>query len=128
MEQEAEQEAETSGTSANVWYWTAATRRHPLSQRFHDLLEEIGDLHDQKQRDYGVPEDPFANVRASSGFAIRPWVGAMVRANDKMKRLQKLAVTGELANESAADSFKDLAVYALIGLILYEEDDRGKTK
>jgi hypothetical protein len=45
----------------------------------------------------------------------------MVRANDKVKRLQKLAKEGGLANESARDSFMDLAVYALLALILFEE-------
>jgi hypothetical protein len=48
-------------------------------------------------------------------------VGAMVRANDKVKRLQKLAKEGKLSNESARDSFMDLAVYALLALILFEE-------
>jgi hypothetical protein len=38
-----------------------------------------------------------------------------------MKRLQKFAQTKELANESVEDSFMDLAVYAIIGLILYRE-------
>lgn len=90
--------------------------------RFHRLLKEIGNLHDQKQADYGVKTDPFANVRGSSDWGIRPWVGAMVRANDKFKRLQKFAREGNLANESARDSFMDLAVYALIGLILFEEE------
>jgi hypothetical protein len=45
----------------------------------------------------------------------------MVRANDKVKRLQKLAKEGSLANEAARDSFMDLAVYALLALILFEE-------
>jgi hypothetical protein len=45
----------------------------------------------------------------------------MVRANDKIKRLQKYAREGNLSNESARDSFMDLAVYALIALVLHEE-------
>ena len=89
--------------------------------RFHALLKEIGDLHDKKQNDYGRTTDPFANVRGSQDWGVQPWVGAMIRANDKVKRLQKVADGGELMNESARDSFMDLAVYSLIGLILYEE-------
>jgi stalled ribosome alternative rescue factor ArfA len=46
----------------------------------------------------------------------------MVRANDKIKRLQKYAHTGELANESVEDSFKDLAVYSLIALDLFRQE------
>jgi len=89
--------------------------------RFHALLEEIGKLHDKKQLDYGREHDPFANVRASDDFGVPGWIGALIRANDKMRRLQKAARGGALANESVEDSFMDLAVYALIGLILYRE-------
>ena len=99
------------------------TERHPSSQRFHDLLKECGDLHDQKQRDYGRDHDPFANVRASEAWGMPGWVGAMVRATDKVRRLQTYARKGELANESVQDAFLDLAVYALIGLVLWEEEN-----
>jgi len=97
--------------------------RHELSQKFHDLLAECGDLHDKKQEDYGRLNDPFANVKASGEFGVEPWVGAMIRANDKMRRLQALANGSELQNEGARDSFMDLAVYALIACVLYESGE-----
>lgn len=90
--------------------------------RFHELLRQIGELHDKKQQDYGADSDPFANVRASERWGIQPWVGALVRLNDKVHRLQQFAKKGELANESAEDSMMDIAVYALIALILYREE------
>lgn len=89
--------------------------------RLHALLKEIGDLHDKKQVDYGTEGDPFANCRASEAFGIPAWVGVLVRANDKMKRLQKAAKSQTLVNESVEDSFMDLAVYSLIGLLLFRE-------
>ncbi len=94
---------------------------HPNSARFHELLKEMGALHDRKQADYGSGEDPFSNVRASQDFGIDAWVGAIVRLNDKVKRLQSMVRKGHLINESAYDSFKDIAVYAIIALCLYEE-------
>lgn len=94
---------------------------HPSSVKFHAILKELGDLHDKKQKDYGTHTDPFANVRASVDWGMPGWVGCMVRANDKMKRLQTYAQTGNLANEGVRDSFLDLAVYAVIGLCLFEE-------
>ena len=100
--------------------------RNPKSQRFHDILTELGALHDVKQRDYGKPDDPFANVRASEEWGLAPWVGAMVRLTDKVRRLQSLARTGALANEAAEDSFRDIAVYAVIALVLYEEAQGGR--
>lgn len=92
--------------------------------RFHALLKEIGDLHDKKQEDYGVETDPFANVRASEDFGVDSWVGALVRLNDKVTRLKHFAQKKTLANESAEDSMMDIAVYALIALILYREHDQ----
>lgn len=93
--------------------------------RFHRVLAEIAALHDKKQADYGRSGDPFANVRASTEWGVSPWVGALIRATDKIKRLQKAARGGALANESVEDSMKDLAVYALISLILYREEQGG---
>lgn len=89
--------------------------------RFHAILGQLGRLHDRKQADYGNTTDPFANVRASGDWGISPWVGAMVRLNDKVKRLQQYARRGTLANEGAEDSMLDIAVYAMIALILYRE-------
>ena len=90
--------------------------------RFHAALKVLGELHDKKQLDYGADEDPFANVRASEDFGIPGWVGCMTRANDKMRRIQKAARGRKLANEGVRDSLMDLAVYAIIGLVLYDED------
>lgn len=101
-------------------------RRLPssTSARFHELLVETGELHDLKQADYGTDSDPFANVRASAAWGVRPWVGAMVRLNDKVTRLQSMVATGgELKNEPVEDSLRDIAVYALIALVLYEEEN-----
>lgn len=95
--------------------------RHPNSQRFHELLKLADELHDRKQADYGRDHDPFANVRASTDWGVQSWVGEMIRLNDKVKRLQTLAQKGELANEPAEESFMDIAVYALIAQVLYEE-------
>ena len=96
-------------------------QQHPLSQRFHALLDEMGALHDVKQLGYGIPTDPFFNVRASSEWGLPGWVGAMVRATDKVRRLQAVARGTTLTDEAVADLFMDLAVYALIARILYEE-------
>ncbi len=99
--------------------------------RFRALLREIGQLHDQKQADYGTGEDPFANVRASREFGVPPWIGAMIRLNDKITRVKSFIQHGHLVNESLIDSFRDIMVYAGIAEILYREEhpsewDRGQ--
>ena len=90
--------------------------------RFHALLKQIGELHDKKQQDYGSNADAFANVRASEEWGVSPWIGAMIRATDKVRRLQSFSVKGTLANEGVEDSLMDLAVYALISLVLFREE------
>ena len=105
-------------------YYRAEDLPKPVTgdEGFHELLFTIGRLHDKKQQDYGRDGDPFANVRASVEWGVKPWVGAMVRLNDKVRRLQRFAERGMLANESAEDSMMDVAVYALIALRLYREE------
>lgn len=96
--------------------------RHPSSQKFHDLLDEIARLHDSKQHDYGKPDDPFRNVRSAEEFGIAPWLGCTLRMNDKISRIKSFAINGGvLKHESVEDSLKDIAVYALIALVLFRE-------
>ena len=85
------------------------------------LLDEVREMHIRKSADYGDGEDPLANIRASEGFDVPAWVGALIRANDKMIRLQTAARGQTLVNESIEDSLLDLASYALIALKLFRE-------
>lgn len=114
-----------------------ATNDQAFKRRFHDLLTEIGELHNKKQEDYGSIADPAANIRQTAEWAVQcpncneavhipPWVGAMIRASDKMVRLRQLAARGSLTNEGARDSFVDLAVHSLLGLLLYEDDNEER--
>lgn len=103
--------------------WKLMTEYRTGDPRFHDLLDEIAELHDRKQADYGTEGDPFANVRASQDWGVPAWVGTMIRANDKVKRLQAAAQGSTLLNEGVEDSLMDIATYALIALVLYREQD-----
>ncbi|OFW65584.1 MAG: hypothetical protein A2Y74_06990 [Actinobacteria bacterium RBG_13_63_9] len=97
--------------------------QHASSARFHEILAGLGDLHDQKQADYGTDEDPFHNIpQSANDWGIPPWVAAMIRGTDKVRRLQAFHRKGVLKNESAMDSLRDLAVYAVIALVLMEEE------
>lgn len=113
----------TGTTTVTTRIVPTVSPRHPNSEKFHALLKEAGELHDKKQADYGRDHDPFANVRSSYEWGVDSWVGAMIRLNDKVKRLQTLSKKGGLANEAAIDSFMDIAVYALIARVLYEESN-----
>jgi hypothetical protein len=88
---------------------------------FSDIIVELQSMHDGKSQDYGRETDPYANVRASENFGIAPWVGTMIRANDKMRRLQAAARGSTLSDEGIEDSLLDLAVYVIIALDLFRD-------
>ena len=90
---------------------------------FMKVVNEIVELHNKKQTDYGRTDigDPFSNVRASEDFGIPGWLGAVVRANDKVRRIQKFSRSETLVNESVEDSLLDAAVYFMIALCLFRE-------
>jgi hypothetical protein len=104
-----------------------SSSHHPSTQRFRAGLDQQWEMHLRKQKDYGSIVDPFANVRASEKFGVPGWAGAILRANDKMVRLQKAisqVLRGEeinMANEGVEDSILDLAVYANIALAMFKE-------
>ena len=105
---------------------TATPHSEPLPKSaFDSVIEEIVALHYKKQSDYGRMDigDPFANVRASEDFGIPGYLGAIIRANDKVRRLQKFARGGTMVNESAEDSMLDAAVYFIIALCLFREEN-----
>ncbi|NBV34935.1 MAG: hypothetical protein EBR81_14385 [Proteobacteria bacterium] len=89
--------------------------------RFRRFLAKMLETHVKKAADYGSREDIFANCRGSEPLGIPAWQGVVVRMGDKMARLHTAAREGKLSNESVEDAFLDLANYAVIGAILYQE-------
>lgn len=101
---------------------------HPTSQRFYDLCDRLKAMHASKSRDYGCPSgtDPLANIRNGAKFVgIPAWRAAMVRLSDKVTRLATFNATGTLHNEGVIDTLEDLASYALLSLLLYQEEHGG---
>lgn len=95
-----------------------AIERHG-DPEFEKIIGEVLAMHRRKGADYGTDEDFFANVTQSQLWGIEPWVGAMLRLNDKVIRLQQAATRGSLANEGIEDSMLDIATYSIIALCLF---------
>lgn len=100
----------------------------PVDPRFLKILDEIRSLHEKKSTDYGTEEDPYANVRASQEFGVPPWLGAVIRLHDKLVRIKAFTRNGSLKNESLEDSLTDIAVYAMISLLLWREEVEENTR
>lgn len=92
-----------------------------MSDKFNEILDELRAMHDKKSKDYGTDGDAYANVRASAEFGVAPWIGALIRENDKTTRIKSFIAKGSLVNESLEDSLVDKAVYSIIALLLYRE-------
>lgn len=79
-----------------------------------DIMRELGALLIRKHMDYGPK-----NISEAPGGAIN---GLLVRMHDKMARLKNLHYNNKSANyESIEDSYKDLANYAVIALLVLRD-------
>jgi len=80
-----------------------------------DIADELASLLLKKHKDYGPK-----NISHSPGGALN---GLRVRMHDKIARINHLIDSGSsLENESLEDSFKDLANYSIISMMVL----RGK--
>lgn len=78
------------------------------------IMHELSELLVSKHHDYGPK-----NISASPGGPIN---GLRVRMHDKLARINNLIDSGNDAKyESLEDSFKDLANYAVIGLMVLRD-------
>lgn len=95
---------------------------HP---RFYEILKEIAELHDRKNHDYSKQDDPLSNLRACTQLGLTPFMGVMVRLQDKWARLVNFVKKGQLKvkDESVKDTLMDNAVYSILAIILLEEDE-----
>lgn len=90
-------------------------RTFKLDNEVTQVTQELGDLLLSKHRDYGP-----RNISDAPGGPIN---GLRVRMHDKLARINNLVDSGATPeHESLEDSFKDMANYAIIGLLVL----RGK--
>jgi hypothetical protein len=93
---------------------------HP---KFYELLQRMAEVHSNKNHDYAGDEDPLKNLRASERLGLTPFMGVMVRLQDKASRLEQFAKSSELMvkDESVIDTLIDQANYSILAAILYME-------
>lgn len=100
-------------------------RGHP---RFHELINEMARIHDDRNSDYANSDDPLRNFKACQRFGLTPFQGVLTRMSDKVERiynLQEKRGRGEVPaskDDRLTDSLMDLACYALLGIVLLEQE------
>jgi len=89
------------------------------SKEYYKIIEELKQIHSDKNHDYADNSDPLSNFKECEKFGIPAWKGCLVRMSDKWCRIVQLTKK-EAKNESIEDSLKDLANYAVLCLVLYK--------
>lgn len=93
---------------------SSIARELHLEVNLSNLSRELIDLLLSKHKDYGPK-----NISQAPGGAIN---GLRVRMHDKLARINNLVDSGASPqHESLEDSFKDMANYAIIGLLVMRE-------
>ena len=89
---------------------------------FERELAAIGELHSAKRADYTGGGSALANYQFSSRMiGVSTLEGMFMRMCEKVYRVRSLLKTGgEPANESMADSFRDIAIIAILMKLLAE--------
>ncbi len=97
-------------------------------ERFNEIVTEMVELHDRKNRDYAGSEYLSNFLMCEKYIGIPAWKGCLIRLSDKMSRIMNIARTGEISvsDETITDTLMDLAVYAIVTRILYENFKAGK--
>lgn len=99
--------------------------------RFTELVQDMISLHDRKNAGYAGhdQEDPLKNFRLAELMGVAPSTGCLVRMGDKFARLSSLArqASNEQVGESPVDTARDLAVYALLYICLWEEEQEARS-
>jgi hypothetical protein len=95
-------------------------------ERFHKIVKEMVDLHDKKNRDYAGNEYLSNFLMCERHIGVPAWIGCIIRLSDKMARLMNIARDDEISvsGETVADTLMDLAIYAIISRIFYEDFKR----
>lgn len=101
----------------------------PPSKRFIELLKEMGELHARKNAGYaGDSPDPFLNFRQAEMMGVSAFKGCLIRISDKFSRVCSLSKnpSNDKVGEAITDTLMDMAVYSLIAICLFEEQNQKK--
>lgn len=98
------------------------------NNHFEAILIAMAEIHRSKGGDYASPEDRYSNFRETAEhIGSYPWITNEVMIQTKQSRIKQLLrkwLNDESPNnESLRDSLIDRAVYSVIGVILFDEEN-----
>lgn len=94
--------------------------------RFKAVLDQLWALHQRKGDDYGRDGDPYANIRQYERLGIDPWVQCVGDIMENLGRVESFIKNGSLRNDPLENSLLDIASYAIIAYILFNESKEAE--
>ena len=91
---------------------------------FDELLRDMGQLHDRKNRGYALEGDPLQNFKIANRFGISTSLSVAVRLSDKINRWLNV-MEDESRNEVGEDAeatMEDLVVYGMLWLVARHQE------
>lgn len=118
--------------SVEITGWNGTVRRYATpngddlildpTDPFEQVLISMVQTNRKKRADYAIDGSPWSNFEfTASVLDIQPEDAAIHNVAQKLARLQSLRANGrtkQTANEAVADTYLDLAVYAVIALAI----------
>ena len=87
------------------------------------IIADMLSIFEAKDTDYAANGKPMGNLRSSEQLGVPAWKGTLLRMGDKKQRICSFASRGEyqVKDEQIADTLKDLANYACLASVLFDE-------
>jgi hypothetical protein len=100
-----------------------------MTDWFHEAMNRIATTQQQKGDDYQLDHDPFSNFRRTGEqFNLATYEAAEFNMVQKLERLKALRYNGRAPqNETVEDTYKDLAVYAVLTYAMYLAETARET-
>jgi len=105
---------------------------------FYKILEELADLHSEKNYQYATDKDPLSNFKSAGKMTEKlfksniniPLATALVYMSKQYDGILNIVGEGKKNTiESLEDKLRDIAVYSILCIILNKEGNtKSKTK
>lgn len=94
---------------------------------FFMVLSEINTLHKKKKADYASDQDRFSNFKIAAQFSgMKTYQSIENLIGVKQARLLELRGKKEPLNESLRDTLIDRAVYSILAVVLFDEENNER--
>mgnify|MGYP000992372499 CR=1 FL=1 len=114
---------ETDCLNPTIMYGFNGAPFNKIQDSIRAIIADMLSIFEAKDTDYASNGKPMGNLRSSEQLGVPAWKGTLLRMGDKKQRICSFASRGEfqVKDEQIADTLKDLANYACLASVLFDE-------